>query len=179
MLLSKKMEIKSERFILVAVVPSILYGSISNDMKFSGKQTHDRTHESSDSYPASENFSGMNILLVEDNQINQQLAQEILQEAGATVTIANNGQEALNCLNDHSFDLVLMDVQMPVMDGYQATQAIRNEMGLTDLPIIAMTAHAMESDQEKCLEAGMNDYIAKPVELDQLFSIITRWIDLE
>ncbi len=121
-------------------------------------------------------IQGAQILLVEDNEINQLLAKEILEEAVFVVTIANDGREAVNLVQEKEFDVVLMDVQMPVMDGYQATHKIRKDERLKGLPIIAMTAHAMTGDRERCLEAGMNDYVSKPIDPVNLFSALARWI---
>ena len=120
---------------------------------------------------------GAQILLVEDNAINQQVAQEILLEADMVVTIANNGREAVSLAQQHDFDLVLMDLQMPEMDGLEATRRLRADDRFKDLPIIAMTAHAMSGDKERCLEAGMNDYLSKPIEPAGLFSILLKWIN--
>jgi PAS domain S-box-containing protein len=116
------------------------------------------------------------ILVVEDNEINQQVVRELLEGAGLPVNIASNGFEALSAVKEEVFEAVLMDVQMPVMDGYQATQEIRKDERLKDLPIIAMTAHAMAGDHERCLEAGMNDYVSKPVDPEELFSTLVKWI---
>ncbi len=124
-------------------------------------------------------LEGCRVLLVEDNPLNQQLASEILQlDAGIRVRVAGNGREALACLsqNPQAFDAVLMDVQMPEMDGYAATRAIRQLPGLQALPIIAMTAHAMAEDVARCKAAGMNDFVSKPFLPDQLFSTLSRWI---
>jgi CheY-like chemotaxis protein/HPt (histidine-containing phosphotransfer) domain-containing protein len=116
------------------------------------------------------------VLLVEDNEINQQIACELLQRAGLTVSLANNGIEAVNLVQREHFDAVLMDLQMPLMDGFEATVAIRRIPHLAGLPIIAMTANAMTGDREKCLAAGMNDHVAKPIEPDLLFKALTRWV---
>jgi CheY-like chemotaxis protein len=109
---------------------------------------------------------GARVLLVEDNDMNQELAVELLSRAGLLVVVANNGQEALDILaRDRDFDGVLMDCQMPVMDGYSATREIRASPLLRHLPVLAMTANAMASDQQKVLDAGMNDHIAKPLDV--------------
>ena len=97
--------------------------------------------------------------------------------AGAKVTIANNGQEALDRLAEAPFDAVPMDVQMPVMDGYETTRRIRREARFLHLPIVAMTAHAMAKDREECLAAGMNDHVSKPFEPDELFAVLAKWIE--
>ncbi|HOO44587.1 MAG TPA: PAS domain S-box protein [Deltaproteobacteria bacterium] len=125
---------------------------------------------------AIEQISGASVLLVEDNTINQQVAQEILQHAGIRVDIAENGKEALDMIDDKLYDAVLMDVQMPVMDGYEATLLIRENPKYRDLPIIAMTAHAMKGDREKSLASGMNDHVTKPIEIEQLYETLARWI---
>lgn len=123
-----------------------------------------------------EGMEGAKVLLVEDNLMNQQVAMEILKGAGMVVDLANNGQEALEAVAGSDYELVLMDVQMPVMGGYEATRQIRADARYATLPIIAMTAHAMQGAREGCLEAGMNDYISKPIDPDQLFSVLTRWL---
>jgi CheY-like chemotaxis protein len=117
---------------------------------------------------------GTTILLVEDNEINQDVARSILELEGATVFIVENGAEALECLQtdaDH-FSLVLMDIQMPVMDGLEATRRIRKELGLARLPVIALTAGALASDRDACLAAGMNDFIPKPFDAEHMVSVI-------
>jgi two-component system, sensor histidine kinase and response regulator len=119
---------------------------------------------------------GARVLLVEDNEINQQVAKEILEQAGLLVSIANNGQEALDLVRANTFDAVLMDVQMPVMDGYTATRILRSDPGFRDLPIIAMTAHAMTGDHEKSIAAGMNDHATKPIDPAQLLATLAKWL---
>jgi two-component system sensor histidine kinase/response regulator len=116
----------------------------------------------------------LRILLVEDNAVNQMLAVRLLEKRGNTVTVAGNGKEALVALEKDGFDLALMDVQMPVMDGFQATAAIREKekMSGNHLPIIAMTAHAMAGDRERCLEAGMDNYLTKPIRLQELIELL-------
>jgi CheY-like chemotaxis protein len=115
------------------------------------------------------------ILLVEDNPVNQKLAQLMLSKAGYQVSVANNGKEAVEIYTDSPdvFDLIFMDIQMPEMDGKAATRAIR-EKGFDRVPIIAMTAHAMRGDREKCLEAGMNDYLTKPIKRETVFALIEK-----
>ncbi|MDR2142723.1 MAG: response regulator [Deltaproteobacteria bacterium] len=121
-------------------------------------------------------LAGSKILLVEDNDVNQLVAGRILGNAGFQVTIAGNGQEAVDRIcRQELFDLVLMDIQMPVMDGITATRLIR-EKGYTGLPIVAMTAHAMSSDRDLSLQAGMNDHINKPINVQELFQTLVKWI---
>jgi len=119
---------------------------------------------------------GARVLLVEDNEINQEVAIGQLEDAEVFVDLAENGEIALQMIKDNDYDVVLMDMQMPVMDGIEATRALRANPHYTGLPIIAMTANAMASDREACLEAGMNDHIAKPIDPDQLFGVLLRWI---
>jgi len=118
-------------------------------------------------------LKGCRVLVVEDNPTNQQVAQAVLEGAGIRVDIAANGKEALAAVQRERYDAVLMDIQMPQMDGYEATRRIRADARFRTLPIIAMTAHAMKGDDEKCLAAGMDDYIAKPIQQDRLFR--TLW----
>ncbi|MCZ4337141.1 response regulator [Shewanella colwelliana] len=117
------------------------------------------------------------ILLVEDNFINQQVATELLKSAGYEVDVAENGQIALDMVDDKPYDAVLMDIQMPVMDGLTATKALRERYSQQELPVIAMTAHAMSGDREKSLAAGMNAHITKPIVLNELFDTLTHWIN--
>jgi signal transduction histidine kinase/CheY-like chemotaxis protein len=117
---------------------------------------------------------GIRILVVEDNEINQQVAREILESAGAIVTIARNGREAVELLTP-AFDIVLMDLQMPEMDGYEATRLLRSDPRFLEIPIIAMTAHVLADERQRCLEAGMNDHISKPIDPDALFATLARW----
>jgi len=124
-------------------------------------------------------LKGIRVLLVEDNEINQEVAKEILTQAGLVVTIANNGKEALAQVKETTFDVVLMDIQMPVMDGYDATREIRKNLAYASLPIISMTANALLRDQQKYLQAGMNDNISKPIDTDELFKKISRWVEKE
>ena len=121
-------------------------------------------------------LAGARILLVEDNAFNRELALDALSRAGIVVSVANDGQEALDTLERQSFDAVLMDCQMPVLDGYAATRALRSRPQLQGLPVIAMTANAMVGDREKVLAAGMNDHIAKPIKFDDMFATLARWV---
>jgi len=118
----------------------------------------------------------LQILLAEDSLVNQKLAVGLLEKYGHTVVVANDGRQAIAALDAQAFDLVLMDVQMPEMDGFEATAAIRTKENRTGahIPIIAMTAHAMKGDRERCLEAGMDGYICKPVRVKELFDTIAR-----
>jgi len=121
---------------------------------------------------------GMRLLLAEDNTINQKLAVALLQKAGYSVDAVETGVQALEKVKVIPYSAVLMDVQMPEMDGFEATQRIREwerERGL-HIPIIAMTAHAMQGDRERCLEAGMDDYVSKPIEPKVLFNVLDRWV---
>ena len=119
---------------------------------------------------------GRRVLLVEDNDLNQELALELLREAGMEVVVANHGQEALDRLAvDDRFDAVLMDCQMPVMDGYEATRRIRSQPRFEKLPVIAMTANAMSGDREKVLAVGMNDHIAKPLDVSRMYATLAQW----
>ncbi len=115
-----------------------------------------------------------NILLAEDNVVNQKLAVKTLERMGHVVSVAANGQQVLEALDQRSFDLILMDVQMPIMDGFEATKLVREreEVGGSHVPIVAMTAHAMKGDRDRCLEAGMDGYVSKPIDPQELFDTI-------
>ena len=122
------------------------------------------------------NVRGARILLAEDNNINQQVACELLQDAGFSVDVAENGRIALDKVQQADYDLVLMDMQMPVMDGIDATVAMRRIPQLAALPIVAMTANAMAEDRQSCLDAGMNDFLTKPIDPDVLWRMLLKWI---
>ncbi|MBK9794889.1 MAG: response regulator [Holophagaceae bacterium] len=124
-------------------------------------------------------LKGARILLVEDNDFNQQVAMELLALVGMEVTLAVDGRDALEKAHSEPFDAVLMDLQMPVMDGYEATRLLRDEARFATLPILAMTAHAMLPERERCLALGMNDYVTKPINPDELFGTLARWIQRE
>ena len=121
-------------------------------------------------------IAGAHVLLVEDNDMNQEVATELLESAGCVVELAENGQVALDKVQRERFDVVLMDMQMPVMDGLTATLEIRKLQALRELPIVAMTANAMQGDRERCLAAGMQDHIAKPIEPDDLWRALLKWV---
>lgn len=121
-------------------------------------------------------LQGAHLLLVEDNEINQELALELLNSNNISVEVAENGQIAVDMLSEKEFDGVLMDCQMPVMSGYEATEYIRNTLGLTTLPVIAMTANAMAEDIEKAHQSGMNDHISKPIIVKDMFTTMAKWI---
>jgi signal transduction histidine kinase/ActR/RegA family two-component response regulator len=123
--------------------------------------------------------TGGHILLAEDNAVNQRLATVLLQRQGYRVSVAEDGQQALAALAANHFDAVLMDMQMPVMDGLEATREIRRReqaQGSHRIPIIAMTANAMQGDRQICLDAGMDDYVSKPIKTDELFGCLARWV---
>ncbi len=122
-------------------------------------------------------LSGRRILVAEDNDINQLIMQELLAPTGAAVTLAGNGEEAVARMREGGFDLVFMDMQMPVMDGLEATRRIRDMEGAKDVPIIAFTANAMKEDKDKGFAVGMNDYLTKPIEPDQLLQMLRLWLN--
>lgn len=121
-------------------------------------------------------LGGFRVLLAEDNLLNQQIAQELLEDLGLDVRVANNGREAVDWLHAEAFDCVLMDVRMPEMDGIEATLGIRSEVRFKALPIIAMTANARSEDREECIRAGMNDFLSKPVDPTQFFRVLSTWL---
>ncbi len=120
-------------------------------------------------------LSGARVLLVEDNELNQDVALEVLRGGGCIVAVASNGEDALRMVQEERFDIVLMDLQMPRMDGITATAEIRKNPSLNSMPVIAMTANVMKEDRDRCLAAGMNDFIAKPIDPDEMFSVMRRY----
>jgi CheY-like chemotaxis protein len=212
-------EIGLEGFLLKPVSSSMLFDAV---MQAFGKPIQDQSRISREKEKVTDwekAIAGARVLLVEDNEINQQVAMEILQGAGLNVTVANNGQEGVDAARQNEFDAILMDIQMPVMDGYAASREIRkwegerrnaevglrpvgtigayapegmrNKMGedsdlkskiqnpksnIDSVPIIAMTAHAMAGDEKKSIQAGMNDHVTKPIDPDQLFTTLQKWI---
>ncbi|MGO9566275.1 MAG: response regulator, partial [Desulfomonilaceae bacterium] len=163
-------------FLLKPVGQSVLFDSI---MIAFGKEAQEReavVRVSGRDEEELRKIRGALVLLAEDNEINQQVAEEILQQAGLVVRIANNGKEAVDMVRAGNFDVVLMDIQMPVMGGFEATEEIRRDERFKDLPIIAMTAHAMAGDREKSIEGGMDDHVTKPIDPDQLISALVKWI---
>src|SRR5690606_18983608 len=120
--------------------------------------------------------TGQTVLLVEDNQVNQMVAKGMLSRLGYQVMGAEHGEAALQLLQENDFDLVLMDCNMPVMDGYETTRRIREQAQWHDLPIIALTANAMEEDRQRCTEAGMNDYLVKPFKREDLQNMMNKWL---
>jgi CheY-like chemotaxis protein/HPt (histidine-containing phosphotransfer) domain-containing protein len=151
---------------------SVLYNSL---LQLSGIETDNKIPATTHAPHELTQFEGR-VLVVEDNITNQIVAQEMLKKFGLKVDIAANGQEALDALNNLPYDLVLMDCQMPVMDGYEATSRIRKSDLIKDIVIVAMTANAMQGDREKCLAVGMNGFITKPVAPDKLREELEKWL---
>jgi two-component system sensor histidine kinase/response regulator len=163
-------------FLVKPVTKSMLFDSL---VSVFATESETGAAPTPDGHEATIPLRGAHILLTEDNEINQQIAIELLEGAGATVDIANNGREAVDILIQSSspqpYDVVLMDLQMPEMDGYQATTRIRGESRFAQLPIIAMTAHATLEERNRCLAAGMNDHISKPIHPNILFDTVARY----
>jgi PAS domain S-box-containing protein len=173
---SQAEELRIDGYLLKPVTPSTLFDTLVELFGKTGDEP--ATSRMSRADAASHNATGVRILLVEDNEVNQQVATELLESAGATVRVANHGVEAVRILTEGEqplFDIVFMDLQMPEMDGFTATRLLRSRPNLQDLPIIAMTAHALLEERQRCLEAGMNDHVSKPIEPDALFATLRRW----
>ncbi|MBV8048830.1 MAG: response regulator [Paludibacterium sp.] len=159
-----------DAFLAKPVSPSALLDVI---LSIFGAEHATVAHSDAETIPR---FDGARILLVEDNEINRLIAVELLQSTGAAITQAFDGQAALDVLTTKTFDAILMDVQMPVMDGLETTRRIRADARIRPIPIIAMTAHALATERELCLAAGMNDHIAKPIDPAQLYQTLARWL---
>jgi PAS domain S-box-containing protein len=168
-----------EGFLLKPVSRSLLYDTMI-DLFGNSDSKVDRSRSIGDA-AHSQAANGIRVLLVEDNEVNQQVATELLESSGAIVTIANHGGEAVGILTEGDgpplFDVVFMDLQMPEMDGYTATKLIRRQPRLRDLPIIAMTAHALVEERQNCLDAGMSDHVTKPIDPDALLVTLLRWAE--
>jgi two-component system sensor histidine kinase/response regulator len=165
-------ELRAAAYLMKPIRPLELLNAIVSTLEA-------RTNETPESHPTSgldigQTGRSLRVLIAEDNAVNQLLAVRTLEKAGYSVSVANNGEEAVAAVGNEKFDLVLMDVQMPVMDGFQATARIRElELGSGhSLPIVAMTAHALKGDRERCLAAGMNEYVAKPLRRSELYAAI-------
>jgi two-component system sensor histidine kinase/response regulator len=157
------------------VSPSALFDGMLNALGFQTPARPHAGHFAVRDVEAIQGMLGARVLLVEDNAINRQVASELLEGLGLVVTCAVDGRDALAKFAGQPFDLVLMDVQMPNMDGYEASRRIRADSGQS-VPIIALTAHAMAGDRERCLSAGMDDYLTKPIDPDSLFAMLVKWI---
>ena len=166
-------QIGLDGFLIKPINPSTLFDTVIRALRVS------RDSESGRPRPAliahKHRLKGR-VLLVEDHPINQQVARELLLGYGLEVGLACNGHEAIEALTDIDYSLVLMDIQMPVMDGFQATAVIRKNKRFEDLPIIAMTAHAMAGDRERCLKSGMDEHLSKPIDPEQLYARLSHWL---
>ena len=162
-------------FLTKPIFQSTLFDAIMDAFGKGGVRSEGSRHDfTTRSTLYSKQLRGIKLLLVEDNLTNQLVATAILEKAEIDVTVVDNGELAVQAVQDKSFDGVLMDIQMPRMNGYEATRLIREIPGCAKLPIIAMTAHAMKGDEEKCLEAGMDGYIAKPINQERLFATLSH-----
>ncbi len=171
----EKGQVIVDGFLNKPVTPSTLYDTIIEGAGYK-KQYKGVDQNQITRSEVAEKLCGARVLLVEDNEFNQEVARELLVNEHVHVDVAANGKEALRMLDERSYDGVLMDVQMPVMDGYEATRILRRDKRFKNLPVIAMTANAMVGDQEKCLKAGMNAYISKPIQVMDMFSTMGQWI---
>ena len=165
-----------EGFLIKPINASVLFDTIIQAFSRESSEDRDDGRLTADAEQGIERLAGARVLLVEDNVINQQVAKEILEGAGIAVSLADNGRQGVEAAARGDFDAILMDIQMPVMDGYAATREIRQNPRFRDLPIIAMTAHAMSGDADKSLAAGMNDHVTKPIDPAQLFAALQRWV---
>jgi PAS domain S-box-containing protein len=158
------------------VTPSTLFDACSTVLGVAVHRQRRSTKREETLLAHQERLRGAHLLLVEDNAVNREIALTLLDRAGIVTGVAADGREALEMLGRQRFDGVLMDCQMPVMDGYAATRSLRLQARWRDLPVIAMTANAMVGDRDKALAAGMNDHIAKPIKVDEMFATLARWI---
>lgn len=165
-----------EDVLIKPVSPSVLFDVAIRVLGGLAQEEHATGASSSTSPQSLERIKGARILLVEDNELNQEVATGLLTEAGLVTEVADNGEIALKMVQEKAYDVVLMDMQMPVMDGLTATREIRKLPKLASLPIVAMTANVMAADLQACTDAGMNDHVAKPIDPDVLFAALTKWV---
>jgi len=165
-----------KNFLVKPISQSLMFDSVMNALKSTAMSDVNREEKQESNIKFQSILKDKRILLTEDNDINQLVAKDILEQVGIQVSIANNGEEAIKYVNANKFDAVLMDVQMPIMDGYKATEILRETYSSSELPIIAMTANALKGDREKSIEAGMNDYISKPIDPELLFETLVKWL---
>jgi two-component system, sensor histidine kinase and response regulator len=158
------------------IMPSTLLDAILTALGAPPNRKHRSSVHKKEISRLKSSLKGRRILLVEDNEINQEVALELLTGAGVMVDVAGNGQEAVDLVLSRPYDAVLMDCQLPVMDGYRATKIIRSEAGFAGLPVIAMTANVLSGDREKSLKAGMSDHVGKPVDPAELFRVLSKWL---
>ena len=158
------------------VNPSALFDGVVRILGSAADGAHNALNIQMDTAGQLSSIKGARILLVEDNELNQEVATELLRDVGFAVDLAENGQVALDKIRATDYDIVLMDMQMPVMDGLTATREIRKEERFKDLPVVAMTANAMQGDRDRCMAAGMNDHVAKPIEPEDLWKALLKWI---
>ncbi|WP_445941118.1 response regulator [Pseudomonas sp.] len=168
-----------EDVLLKPLNPSLLFDALIRSLAGEGAEQSFARLPVSEQIP---NFSSLRVLLVEDNELNREVACGLLQESGLQIDQAEHGGIALELLRSHAdgyYALVLMDMQMPVLDGIATTEAIRREPRFAELPIVAMTANAMPADRERCLAAGMNDHLGKPIEPNELWHTLVRWMPIQ
>lgn len=166
----------TETIFAAIISKPVLASTVKDTLAKLFKNNHIRPHHTASiDLTAYHKLAGCRVLLVDDNDINQDVVKELLGLVHANITTADNGREALELLDDNEFDLVLMDVQMPIMDGMEATRRLRSQERFDQLPIIAMTAGALAGDRERSLAVGMNDYISKPIYPEILYQILLRW----
>lgn len=164
-----------ENVLIKPVTPSMLFDSVAQALGGERRASHNIRSSPSFEIDLSP-IHGARILLVEDNELNREVALGLLEDTGLTVDYAENGAVAIQMITKQPYDIVLMDVQMPIMDGITATKTIRSDPQYAALPIVAMTANAMESERDACLAAGMNDHVSKPIDPDRLFKALLLWI---
>ncbi|OGT34352.1 MAG: hypothetical protein A2W28_10805 [Gammaproteobacteria bacterium RBG_16_51_14] len=175
-LLEQTQGVAFEGLLVKPVSPSTLLDAIMTAFGKEVLQAFRKPGRSGDFRETAKLVRGAHLLLVEDNAVNQEIAVELLSSAGISVDVANNGVEAVDKVQQTNYDGVLMDCQMPLMDGFEATRRIRTDARFCELPIIAMTANVMAGDRERCIAAGMNDHVGKPIDVNELFSTLTRWL---
>lgn len=175
-LLEQTKDLQLSGFVEKPINASALFDAVTGVVGAERKELQSVNRHAKSYQTLSANLRGARVLLVDDNEVNRSLGLDILTQAGLIVDLANDGAQAVEKVAQNAYDAVLMDWQMPVMDGFEATRQIRADARFAKLPILAMTANAMSGDKEKCLAVGMDDHIAKPINVKDLLTCLTRWI---
>ena len=165
-----------KHFLVKPINQSLMFDAVMTALKGTAWSQANKAQPEENQIKSHRALADIRVLLVEDNDINQLVAKDILERAGIRVSIASNGEEAIKHVRANKFEAVLMDMQMPIMDGYKATEIIRKTYSSSKLPIIAMTANALKGDRERSIESGMNDYISKPINPDLLYETLEKWL---
>lgn len=175
-IIKKAQKVGIDAFLIKPLNQSLLFDTIVQSFSLEKKDSSTMQYDTEKIVEYDDSLEGAKVLLVEDNELNKEVATEIMKKFKVVTKVASNGKEAIEMIEKYDFNIVLMDLQMPIIDGYEASRIIRKKDKYKDIPIIAMTAHALVGVKEDCLAAGMSDYVTKPIEPMTLFQILKKWV---